>query len=186
MNCRWLMLVCTLFVGCAQGPIVDVEYEPPPPTDTNFDRLPEVLTGISSAGEILLYEGLPSEFWEPQLRERELAQKETIKLHGYSVYEEPQEFSGADAGRVTKLLSANDSFARYRSGKSCGGFQPEFAIEWKTGEAVTKVLICLDCGEVKLFGPKAELHCDLSPQVVKQLKDVLSPYRKNSPETDPP
>ena len=183
MNRHWLMLICALLVGCSRGPI---DNEPPPPTDTSFDRLPAILAGLSSAGEVLLYEGLPSEFWEPELRQRELGEKETIKLHGYPVHEETMQIQETDAGRLTALFSAKKSFAPYRGSKACGGFQPEFALEWKTDEAVTLALICLECGEVKLFGPNTELYCDLSGEVVLQLQQLLDPYRMNSPASEPP
>jgi hypothetical protein len=183
-NHRWLWLAVTLFAGCTARPEVAVEEEPPPATDTNFDRLADILGGISSAGEVLLYEGLPSEFWEPELRARELRQKETVRLQGYPFYDEAQQMPATDAAALTVLLSARESFARYNSRKSCGGFQPEYCLEWTTGEAGTQALISLECGEVKLYGPRGELYCDLAAAAVQKLKQVLSPYQKNSPAAD--
>ena len=51
------------------------------------------------------------------------------------------------------------------------------------GEAVTQALICLDCREIKMFGPKCELHCDLSNEAAAGLTPLLSPYQKNRPTT---
>lgn len=181
----WLMLVAVLLAGCGRGATIDVDDEPPPSTDTSFERLPALLTGITSAGEVLLYEGLPSEFWEPELRQQEFAQKETIKLHGHPVYEELLPVQEKDSSRLTALFSAKESFAKYRSQKTCGGFQTEFAVEWKTGGATTLALICLECGEVKLFGPEGELYCDLKPEVVLELKELLHPYQVQNPAPQP-
>jgi hypothetical protein len=176
----WLLLAFTLFVGCTPRPEVAVEEELPPATDTNFDHLADILGGVSSAGEELLYEGLTSEFWEPELRARELREKETIRLQGYAFYDESQQMPAADVAALTALLSARESFARYNSRKSCGGFQPEYCLEWTTGETGTQALISLECGEVKWYGPRGELYCDLIPEAVKKLKQVLSPHQKNS------
>ena len=77
-----------MFAGCTQAPNVDVEYEPPKQISTDFGRLPAVLEGIRKSGEVVLHEGLPSEFWEPQLREQEMSRKKTIRLHGYPFYDE--------------------------------------------------------------------------------------------------
>ncbi len=181
MNRRWLVLSVALLTGCSQGADVAVPYEPPPPTDTNFDRLAEVLAGIPDGGEVLIYEGLPSEFWEPELRLRELKEQETIEVHGYPVYDDLQTMPEADAGELTRLFTAKESFARYRSQKPCGGFQPEFCLQWNEGEAATVALISMECGEVKLYGPRGELHCDLAPAAVQTLKALLLRYQKNSP-----
>ncbi len=184
MNRRWLWLAVTLFVGCTVRQDVPVEEEPPPATDTNFDRLPAVLREISSAGEVLLYEGLPSEFWEPELRTRALKEKETIRLQGYAFYDEAQQLPAADASALTALLSATESFARHSSRKSCGGFQPEYCLEWTTGASSTQAVVSLECGEVKLYGPQGELYCDLVPEVVQKLKPLLSAFQKNAPAAD--
>jgi hypothetical protein len=134
----------------------------------------------------MLHEGLPSEFWEPELRERELTQKKTIKLHGYPFYDEPIALNGTDAEHLTALFSAKKSFKRYVENKRCSGYHPEYCIDWKAGEAVTQALICLECGEIKLFGPKYELHCDLSNEAEKVVTELLSPYQNNRPITSGP
>jgi hypothetical protein len=144
---RWLILAATLFAGCSQAFRVEVEYEQPLKTETSFANLPKVLAGIPKSGDPVLYEGLPGEFWEPELRERELEQKKTVKLHGYLFYEEPIALRGTDAERLTALFSAQKSFKRYDGNKRCSGYYPEYGVEWKAkaGEAVTRALICLEC-----------------------------------------
>src|SRR4051794_17810730 len=148
MDRRWLMLAATLLSGCARAPDVEVERGQPRPISTDFGRLPTVLDGIRKSAEVVLHEGLPSEFWEPQLRERELSRKKTIQLHGYPFYDHRLELRGADAERLTALFSARGSFRRYRDRKGCGGYHPDYCLEWKTGDGATRALICLECGEV--------------------------------------
>ena len=179
----YLILAASLFAGCSQASRVEVEYEQAQKTDANFANLPLVLEGIAKSRDVMLHEGLPSEFWEPELRERELNQKATIKLHGYPFYDEPLALNGTDAEHFTALLSAKKSFKRYAENKRCSGYHPDYCLEWKAGEAATQALICLECGEIKLFGSKCELHCDLSNEAEKVLTELLSPYQKNRPIT---
>lgn len=185
MRRSWFILAAILLAGCSPQPGVDLDYEPPPPTDTNFERLPLLLSDIQKGGDVLLYEGLPGEFWDPQLQEQELREKETTGLHGYWFYEELLPLKSADGGQLTTLFSAAGSFQRYRPQKPCGAFHPDYCVVWKGGEAVTEALISLECGEVKMFGPQGELHCDLSPESAQALKPLLVPYRKNRPDTEP-
>jgi hypothetical protein len=180
---RSLMLAAALFAGCSQASRFEVEYEQPVRTETNFANLPKVLAGIPKSVDTMLHEGLPSEFWEPELREQELNQKKIIKLHGYPFYEESIAFKGTDAERLTALFSSRKSFNRYEGNKRCSGFNPDYCVEWRAGEAVTQALICLECREVKLFGPKGELHCDLSLEADSSLTQLLNPYQKNRPTT---
>jgi hypothetical protein len=182
---RWPFLAAAFLLGCTQESKL-AEYEPPRPISTSFDRLTSVLAGIQKARDTALYEGLPSEFWEPQVLERELNEKKSIKLHGYLFYEDLLMLKEDDAAQLTALFSAKDSFQRYRSQKACGGYHADYCVEWKGGggEAVNRALICLECGEVKLFGPQSELYCDLSDKAARRLKPLLSGYRKNRPASE--
>ncbi len=174
-------MAAALFAGCSQTSRVEVEYEQPVKTETTFANLPKILAGIPKSGDVMLHEGLPSEFWEPESREQELNQKKTIRLHGYVFYEEPIALKETDAEQLTTLFSSRRSFKRYEGNKRCSGYNPEYGVEWRAGEAVTQALICLECGEVKLFGPEGELHCDLSIEAEPRLTRLLSGYQKNRP-----
>jgi hypothetical protein len=76
------------------------------------------------------------------------------------------------------------SFRRYTGAKLCGGYHPDWCIEWKDGESVYKVLLCFHCEEARLYGPNNELWSDLDKKALKKLVEILRPYRKNSPEAD--
>ncbi len=180
---RPLLLVAMLCLvqdlGCREAAEVVIDEKPPPAVSTDFARLPDILAGIRNTGDLRLYKGLPSEFWEPQLRMQELAQKETLDVHGHPVYEEQLSPSGADVEQLTSILSAPESYQSFdiRNRKKCGGFTAEYCVEWTTGETVTQILICLECGEVLLFGANSELHCQLSPGAAQRLKQVLTSYQ---------
>jgi len=184
MDRRWLMLAAAVFSGCTQATNVEIDHDQPRPISTDFGRLPTVLEGIRKSGEVVLHEGLPSEFWEPELLQREANRKRTTRLHGYPFYDERLALRGADAERFTALFSAKGSFKRYRGPKVCGGYHPDYCAEWKAGDAATRALICLECREVKIFGPRSELQCDLSPEAGRRLEQWLGPYRKNRPAAE--
>lgn len=179
MSRYWLTISLTLCLGCSQAPQAEVER--PEIASTDFDRLKSVLVGIQP-GEVTLFEGLPSAFWEPELRERERKQKQTRHVHGYALYEEPSVLLAADAEPLTALLAAQSSFGPYSVPKRCGEFSPEFCLQWQGDGGMTDMLISLECGEVKIFGPAGDLHCDLSPEAVAKLKESLVPRRKTGPE----
>jgi hypothetical protein len=181
MDRRWLMLTAVLFAGCTRAPDVQVPLEPPKPVSKDFAKLKSILDGLPRAGEVALYEGLPSEFWEPQLRESEANRKKTIGLHGYLFYDERLAPGGSDLEQLTALFTDARSFVRYRSTKVCGGYHPDYCVEWKNGDVTTRALICLECGEVQFFGRRNELYCDLSPEANRRLARWLSPYQKNRP-----
>jgi hypothetical protein len=148
---------------------------------TDFRQLRSVLEGLRNPGEIAIYAGLPSEFWEPQLREVEASRNRTVRLQGYLFYDDRLELNGEVVERLTSLLTAERSFQRRRAAKKCGGYNPDYCIEWKSNGATTHILICLECGEVKLFGPRAELYCDLNPEAGETLGQWLKPYQKAPP-----
>ncbi|MBS0260333.1 MAG: hypothetical protein JSS02_00140 [Planctomycetes bacterium] len=180
----WLALLC---LGCA--PAAEVVDDTPPPTrvSTDFARLPELLEGITGSGQVVLYEGLPSPFWEPQLRDQELNSADTRLVQGHRVYDTPQDPSAADGPKLTEILSSSQSYAPLVSGspKTCGEFNVEFCIEFTHGSKITQVLICLECGEVLLFGPAGELHCRLSPESLKLLPPLLKPYEQGEKGENP-
>ncbi len=92
---------------------------------------------------------------------------------------------GTDGEQFTALFSAQTSFAKYTDGKKGGGFHANYCLEWKSGEGTTRAVIALECGEVRMYGSKSELHCDLSQEAAQKLRQLLSPYRKNCPVEKP-
>jgi hypothetical protein len=184
MDRRALLLTTLLLAGCGPAPKPAVAPDQPEPSSTDFARLLPVLEGIRGSGAVALYEGLPSEFWEPQLREQKLSQKQTVRLHGYTFYDHRRALPPAAAERFTALFRAKGSFQGYRSTKACGGYHPDYCLEWSTGASATRGLVCLECGEVKFFGPAAALHCDLTPQAAQRVKQWLSTYQKDRPSAE--
>jgi hypothetical protein len=179
MHLRCLVLSLTLLVGCSQATHVEIPYEPPIKTDTNFTHLARILAAIPKSGSMRLYRGLPSEFWEPERRTQELSRAKTIKLHGYTFYAESIPIPEADAGRLTALFFSKTTFRRHEANKRCSGYAPEYAVEWQAGDDGIHALVCLERAEVKLFVPKSELYCDLSPEANQSLETSLGRWKED-------
>lgn len=181
MGRRSVIVLIGLLAGCAPEANVAVEPLAAVPISTDFGHLPAVLRGIGKAAEVAVYEGLPSEFWEPQLREEELKRKKTTRLNGYVFYDERVALSERAAGQFTSLFASKSAYKRYRAQKPCGGYHADYCIEWKSGDAVTRALVCLECGEVKFCAPRSELYCDLNAEAGERIAQRLTPYQKNRP-----
>ncbi|QEH34637.1 hypothetical protein OJF2_31780 [Aquisphaera giovannonii] len=181
MGRRWSFLAVVLLAGCSRPAAPVPQAEPPKEVSTDFKRLKSVLEGLRKPEAIAVYPGLPSEFWEPQLREVEASRNRTVRLQGYLFYDDRLELKGEVADRLASVLTAERSFQRRRAAKKCGGYDPDYCIEWRSDGATTYILVCLECGEVKLFGPRAELYCDLSAESGQDLERWLKPFRKYQP-----
>jgi hypothetical protein len=176
----WLVMSAVLMAGCGQRSVV--KDEPlPSAIDVRFDRLPILLAGIRQTDDVSVLEGLPDAFWEPELRGQELRRKKTVRVRGYPFYEETRKLPENDARQLTELLSARNAMSAYSGPKRTGEYNADYCITWKASGTETNALISLECAEVKLYGPKAELHCDLKPEAAKQLGQLLDRYRNFRP-----
>jgi hypothetical protein len=119
--------------------------------------------------------------YESQALEAEKKTKTTVTLHGFPFYRETLELKAGDDQKLKDLLGNPGSFTAYVGEKKCGGFHPDYAVEWAVGGQIYQSLICFGCGEVQVYGPKGDAIYDTRDDERKQLKALLEPYRKNRP-----
>jgi hypothetical protein len=151
-------------------------------TRENFAKNIEPLVeGIEKARKLVIYEGLPHQHWESGLLARERKEKKTVTLHGFPFYAQPIAPRKADGKELSALGADASSFRRYSGMKWCGGFHPDWCIEWQDGATVYRALICFGCHEARLYGPKNGLYCDLDNEVLGKFGRLLKPYRKHRP-----
>ena len=136
---------------------------------------------IANADEVVLLEGLPHGMFEHELLETERRSKPVRESHGHPFYEPPLVPTADDARRLTQLLSDPATLERVFLEKKCGGFHPDYAVEWVRGGERYQAQICFGCGEVKLFGPGIGGRYELSDGAVAELEVMLARYRKNRP-----
>lgn len=145
---------------------------------------PEART-LAKADHLVLYEGLPHPMYETVALAREKREKPTVDLHGFPFYREPLELKPGDGERLRALLGDPATFSPYSGEKKCGGFHPDYAVEWSAGDKVYRALICFGCFEARIHGPGGEKTYDVGREVQDRFRAMLHPYRKNRPPFQP-
>jgi hypothetical protein len=141
------------------------------------------IEAVIHADRVVVLEGLPHQAYERELLEQERRTKKTQERDSYPFYEEPLEISEADAGRLTKLLGSWATYKPAGPPPACGGFHPDYAVEFYVGADRYMILICFHCNMVDLTGPSLESHNVLDFNAYEQLKKLLTGYRKNRPSS---
>jgi len=142
-----------------------------------------ISTGVGRAPEFILYEGLPHQTAESELLKKELATKQTVRLHGYPFYARPLPVAAEDIDKLRRLCSSADSFWTYSGAKFCGGFHPDYCLVWKDGKVTYEFLICFGCHEMMLCHPKKEHMADIRNEAYEQFKTILTKYHAQRPQT---
>lgn len=154
------------------------------PPEHFVKHIKPLVEGIKKAKALTLYEGLPHQFHERQLLAKELKEQKTVKLHDFPFYEGAIAVKDDDAKKLLSLCSDLKTFGRYGGKKMCGGYHPDWYIEFKAGDDIYQVQICFGCHEARLFGPKNEVFSDLDNEALKKLAAVFVPLRKNRPKRE--
>jgi hypothetical protein len=153
------------------------------------EPLAAFLHNVQSASSPTLYEGLPHQVWESDALKEELARKRTVKLHGFSFYDETWVIEPQIATTLKAVLTQAGALRAPPTGvvseKQCGGFHPDYAIRWTADGRTYEVLICLGCEEAWCYGQDGELRCDISEAALRELKAALTPYQRNRPRKQP-
>jgi hypothetical protein len=140
---------------------------------------------IARADRLTLYEGLPHPVEETISYNAERKRKPIFELHGSSFYRAALELKAGDEQKLKALLASSKTFEPFSGEKKCGGFHPDYAVEWSVGKTTYSCLICLGCGEAKIYGLGADSYYDIQPDAHKHLKEILQPYRVNRPPHEP-
>jgi hypothetical protein len=152
-----------------------------PEPSKNFDDLKPLVTTLAKADKVILHEGLPHPS-EDKAFETEKKTKKTIGIGGWLFYAEPLEPKDEDVKKLTELLTAETTFEPFGGVKKCGGFHPDYAVEWHVGKDHYYALICFGCHEAKVYGPEKAVYVDIRKDGYDSLTKLLKPYRKNRPE----
>lgn len=146
---------------------------------------------IKQATQVRLYEGLPHQVNERKLWEQEMKTGKSMTLHDFPFYQEMLPLKSDDATRLTALFGDEKAIQPYQgveklpdgrlvvAGRACGGFHPDYCIEWIAQGATYQLLVCFGCGEARCYGPKRVLWFDFDRPA---FDSVLGKYRKNRPE----
>ncbi|HEV3142411.1 MAG TPA: hypothetical protein VGZ47_00845 [Gemmataceae bacterium] len=188
---RWRtgLLACGLVLGLVLGVVLAIPvylyFSSRPNMSTNFRNLSKFTSAVQNADSVVLYEGLPHQRNEYGLFEQELKTKKTIQIHKYRFYVETLSLKNDDAKKLLDLYCDPSTFRPWMGEKSCGGYHPDFCIEWHVGQDSYQALICFSCWEIKMYGPRTELYCDVDDDALNRFKTILKAYQKNRPPRGP-
>ena len=147
----------------------------------DFKNLKPIVAGIQKAQKVVLFEGLPHQGWEHEVLTHELKTQKTLERHGFPFYQDLLPLDKEDARALTEVASASGTFLEFKREKDCGGFHPDYCVEWHNASEVYRILFCLNCQEVKCYGPLGDTRCDISPEAYKTLAAILAKYHNRRP-----
>ena len=155
----------------------------------HFRNNPRVFTeAVRRADKVVLYEGLPHQFFEKRLLEEERRTKAVVELDGYPFYQEPLPLAAQDAEYLSELLSDPAAYQPWKGEKLCGGFHPDYAVEWHVGTSRYRALVCLGCGEFQLSRPgfwARTKRYEMNLATGESLVQRIGSYRKHRPRGSP-
>jgi hypothetical protein len=134
-----------------------------------------ILEGIADAERLVLYEGMPHQGNEKALA-KALQEHRSIKRHGFDFYDAQIPVRDEAVKEFRKLFSDPKSYRTYGGSKRCGGYHPDWCLEWTTEGAIYRVLPCFGCGEFQLFGPKNQLYADMGFEIEEKLEATFRAY----------
>jgi hypothetical protein len=141
-------------------------------------------SAVKGAEPATLYEGLPHPMFEEEAFKREQAAGAAREMHGYAFYRDPLPFTADEAKEITRVLADPALYKSFTGEKKCGGFHPDYLVEWRLGGEVYHALFCFTCEEAKLFGPSIESRHDLAG--VEAVKRVLAGHHRSRSPAGPP
>lgn len=171
-----LTVLMLIVIGCGSGQDQATALK-----NTDFNRLPQFLGAIGAATKTTVYEGLPHQYYEPSQLAQEKQSKKTLEICGFPFYSEAITPTAEHSAQLNSILGDSKNFSAWRGEKKCGGFHPDYAVEWDSPKGKVRALICFGCREVILSLPSVSVRCDIDNGVSHSLSGILGNYRKNRP-----
>ena len=146
---------------------------------THVDAFTQAIRG---AEEVRLHEGLPHQTFEAAQLEEERRTKKFHELHGHAFYDALPAVGSGDAVALTAVMADPKTYKAFSGEKKCGGFHPDFALEWnRAGGRRYEALVCFGCEEVTIHGPGIEGRYDLDRTSFTKLEELLRKHHQNRP-----
>jgi hypothetical protein len=148
---------------------------------TTFDDYRKFVREIATADSLTMYEGLPGDFGEPELRKAELAKNIHVEIDGHEFYRGGKSLDAQEAAEMTRLFSKEGVAVAYGGAKTCGGFHPDFMAEWTVVNEKYRAHVCFGCHEIMAIGPGIDTLTDISDSHFPVLEKALLRYRDKRP-----
>lgn len=167
-----IAVCCALAAAALLAP---VRAEDKPRYATDVASYKAVAASAGQAKELLLFEGFPHPRNEKKLFDKERAERNQFRYQGHVFYQNRPRLRDKDAAALKKILADSTGFLAWRGEKKCGGFHPDYMVQWKDGDDIYRVLICFGCSEVMAYGPKGAVRLDMGT-AGKSLQEALKRY----------
>lgn len=110
-----------------------------------------IVQKMNTASELSVYRGLPAS--QNSAYEAALG-KPNIERHGFHFYASAHKLSSDESGEIKRILSERALFTSLPVFRMCGGFHPDYSIEFHDSSGDYEIQLCLGCGEIRIYGPK--------------------------------
>jgi hypothetical protein len=141
--------------------------------------LSEILFSEAFVGDVEVFEGLPQQD-SKDLLDSELKKWNSFKSSEFSFYKGKKQLSFADEESLRILLMDREIYREYSGPKFCGGYHPDFMVNFKRNEELVTIQLCFGCSEARLFKNDTIVYCDLKKCFM--LEAILEDYYENRPD----
>jgi len=139
----------------------------------SFTKLKPLTNSLGAKSQLTVYRGVARENPEPSPPPGTPKANEvrTIIRFGQTFYEKSLPVPAAKTRKLLSLVKHPQSFSQWGGAKPCGGFHPDYALVWKTGDQVVEMHLCFTCKEIKVFNGQTKVYCEIEEDAYQGLKD---------------
>ncbi len=152
--------------------------QPAPASEEASSKLRQAMAVATS---VTVYEGLPHQSFERELLTAESKRKDTEKIGSFRFY--IPAVAAINPEILKRILSSSDTIQVYGGPKFCGGFHPDYAVQWSSEDGSRfYAQICFGCHEIIYSDGKNEYKYDFESEPFEKLKKELAPYAEKRPK----
>ncbi len=178
----YLALLSTVaFVGPKSNEEIDWSSFSGEASLANFQQNRALLSTLKGAYSVVLLEGLPHQSYEWKELQYEMENKPVEMINGFPFYRDKIVLKVDDVKKLKDYFDSAQSFSPSIGSKRCGGFHPDYCLQWTTlGGNTVNCFLCFGCEEIQLRQGDWYFHGDMRSL---PLRTILYEYRKNRPLT---
>lgn len=147
----------------------------------DFNAFDGLSAEIQKAETLVVYRGFPR---REALTDDEPEPKKdpNVALRGYLFQPRAYACDEKATAKLREICSTKAAFKKWRGPKKCGGYHPDYCLQFKNGDTVTSVLLCYGCNEAKFFGSKANLYVDADAAALEAIQVILKQVTADAKE----
>jgi hypothetical protein len=167
------LLATVLLAGCLSA------KQPAPASEEASSKIRKAM---AEATTVNVHEGLPHQMFERDLLASESKRKDIEKIGSFRFY--TPAVAATNPEMLKRILSSSDTIQVFGGEKLCGGFHPDYAVQWSSEDGSRFFAqICFGCHEIIYSDGKNEYRYDFENEPYEKLKKELAPYAKKRPKT---